>query len=471
MEDLTKYTMNVTEFSARNIPKVWKPNSLEELMEIVEKANLEKRSIYPISTGHNWGLGSKLPVEDTELVDLGMINEILEVNEELCYARIQPGVTQKQLADYLTIHHPSLMLNVTGSDANSSILGNTLERGSGKNGHRADDLRELKVLLADGSVISSGFGGMETQDKSYYSYGLGPDMKHLFTQSNFGVVVEGVINLMIKQPFHLFLTTVPDRRVKEFFGAFSQLVRKGIVGNSLELDSQNDPKIFELFEDTRTPKEKIWIGWFVIYGEGAIREAKTEVVKRELSPMLSELKIYHSEEKNFGVPIPVEVRLRRYKGTPSDHSLVAVAKSFGVELNDENLDIDHYKEMPGFRCVLPVLPFSEEAYGTLSFIETYSKNLSLDPAISVIGLNTFSLEVFCRVHFDRSNQEQIETAAEWAKGLLHGLKERGVFAYRLDIDALKSYLHSLQDPSQRWKKLLKEVFDPNNIISPGRYII
>ena len=158
MSKLLDYHQNITEFPPRKIPNIWKPKSVSELKEILIEANRNRIPVYPISTGHNWGLGSKLPVSDASIIELKHLNEIVEVNEELSYARIQPGVTQLQLAEYLLENHPSLLLNVTGSDAHSSILGNALERGSGKNGQRVNDIRELKVLLSDGQEVRTGFG-------------------------------------------------------------------------------------------------------------------------------------------------------------------------------------------------------------------------------------------------------------------------------------------------------------------------
>lgn len=472
MENTTNYTLNVTEFPARNIPKVWKPTSIDELKTIVIDANQEKRPIYPISTGHNWGLGSKLPVEDAELIELSELNQILEVNEELCYARIQPGVTQKQLSDYLAAHYPTLILNVTGSDAHSSILGNMLERGSGKNGHRATDLRQLTVLLADGSTISSGFGGIGENSKDcFYKYGLGPDLTHLFTQSNYGIVTEVVINLMVKQPFDLFLTKIPESQLRTWMEVFPKLVRTGVVGDSLELDSQNDPKIFELFDEENVPDGKIWIGWFAIYGDPEIRNAKTSVAKKKLSAIVSELKVYPSEDENLNVPIPVDVRLKRYNGVPNDHSLIATAKSFNVDLDESNPDIDLHKKFPGFRCVLPVIPFSPSGVDALEFIYTFSRQMSFDPAISVIALDPYAMEVFARVYFDRNNQQEIEKASSWATGLMKELQEKGIFPYRLDVHTMSDYLSSLNDNGQRLKKSVKDLLDPNNIIAPGRYIV
>lgn len=468
MEHPSDYTLNVTEFPARKIDQIWKPDSISELREILKSANNERRAVYPISTGHNWGLGSKLPVVDSELIDLSRLNRIVEVNESLSYARIQPGVTQLQLSNYLKENHPNFLLNVTGSDAHSSILANAIERGSGKSGHRANDIRELKVMTASGKEFATGFGSYANNSSSFYKYGLGPDLTHLFTQSNMGIVTEGVINLMPRQDFTLFLTRVEEKMLGEFLEIFSNLVRKGVVGHSLEIDSQNDPKIHELFE-TEEAKSTSWICWFVIYGEGEIRSAKINVIRRELDQVLTESKFYSSTEDHTSTPAPIQVRISRYNGVPNDHSLISTAKSFGVELAEDNPDLDLYKKLPGFRCVLPVIPFSKDGASAIDLIINYSKSTPFEPAISIIGLDAYSLEVFARVYFNREREEEITLASSWASGLLEELKRNSLFPYRLDIDNMIPYLSNAKDPLRELKEVIKKHLDPNGIIAPGRY--
>src|SRR5207248_7487501 len=124
---LATYQSNNTEYRPRQILGVVSPASRDELVQTLEIANRHRTAVYPFSTGKNWGLGSKLPVVDgCILLDLGKMNRIIEVNEQLSYAVVEPGVTQKQLHDHLEARQIPLMLNVTGSGAHTSIMGNTL---------------------------------------------------------------------------------------------------------------------------------------------------------------------------------------------------------------------------------------------------------------------------------------------------------------------------------------------------------
>jgi 4-cresol dehydrogenase (hydroxylating) len=123
------YGRNVTALR-RAIPLVVRPGSEAEVAAVIRIANELRVALYAISTGRNWGLGSKLPARDgCVLVDLSRMNRIIEVSVDFAYAIIEPGVTQLQLATYLKDRHPGLTFNFTGSFAHTSIVGNVLERG------------------------------------------------------------------------------------------------------------------------------------------------------------------------------------------------------------------------------------------------------------------------------------------------------------------------------------------------------
>lgn len=468
MTSPTSYQQNITEFPVRDIEKIHLPKDLEGLKKILLQAGQSGRPVYPISTGHNWGLGSRMPVNDADIIDLKHLNQIIEVNRELRYARVEPGVTQQQLYDYLEVHAPELMLNVTGSDSGSSILGNIIDRGSGKSGHRAEDLRELTVMLADGQLIRTGFGELRSSQGSFYKYGLGPDLTHLFTQSNYAVVTEVVVNLRVKQPFNLYLAVLDKSGLKGFLNKMAELVAQELVGYSLEIDSQNDPKIYELFESGKDFNDK-WFAWFVVTGHEEVLPAKHWVVTKALASLVAELKAYPSSDDHSSSTPPVRVRIDRYHGQPNDHSLLATARKFGVELSGKEVNLDLYPQIPGFRCVLPVIPFTGASSDIIQYLKSFSLARGLDPAISIIALNSYSLEVFARVYFDRSNQNAISQASTWACDLLSELKKWGLYPYRLDIENMGPYLQEIKNPYTLLQNQLKTLFDPNNIIAPGRY--
>jgi 4-cresol dehydrogenase (hydroxylating) flavoprotein subunit len=81
-------------------PAVLLPRSTEQVVLAVRMASARQVPLYPISRGKNWGWGDACPVTPGQVVlDLSRMDRIVEIDAELGYAVIQPGVTQGQLAD------------------------------------------------------------------------------------------------------------------------------------------------------------------------------------------------------------------------------------------------------------------------------------------------------------------------------------------------------------------------------------
>jgi hypothetical protein len=179
--------------------------------------------------------------------------------------------------------------------------------------------------------------------------------------------------------------------------------------------------------------------------------------------------MFASEDDHSSSPMPVQVRVSRYNGIPNDHSLLATAKAFGVDLDPDNPDLDLHKNLPGFRCVLPVIPFSREGARIINLIEEFSTTTSFQPAISIIALDNYSLEVFARVYFDRESDEQRNLAGDWSAGLRDALKNTGIYPYRLDIESMHEYLSIENETIKLLKQSIKKHLDPNDLIAPGRY--
>jgi FAD/FMN-containing dehydrogenase len=77
------------------------PDSVEAVQAIVRIANRHAIALWPVSKGKNWGYGAATPVYAGALIMvLERMNRILEVNEELAYTVIEPGVTYGQLNRY-----------------------------------------------------------------------------------------------------------------------------------------------------------------------------------------------------------------------------------------------------------------------------------------------------------------------------------------------------------------------------------
>ena len=107
------------------------PVSTAQVQAILEIALRHGIGVHPISRGKNWGYGDAAPLGPNQVVmDLGKMNRILEVHSELCYAVIEPGVTQEQLYRYLQDHNTGLWMDSSGAGKEASLVGNILDAAS-----------------------------------------------------------------------------------------------------------------------------------------------------------------------------------------------------------------------------------------------------------------------------------------------------------------------------------------------------
>ena len=213
--------------------------SRDDVVRLVQWAAREGRSLYPYSTGLNWGYGGSQPVRPGSLrVDLSAMNRILNADEigiDNPVALIEPGVTQGQLADFLARHHPGLTFNVTGSARATSLIGNCLDRGVGYLGPRREDLFALEVVSGRGELIYTGFRrlGEASPLAHLHPYGLGPMLDGLFFQGNFGIVTSACFRLLPRPPVQIAVSLALHEagRLGEFIDALAALKREGVMGS------------------------------------------------------------------------------------------------------------------------------------------------------------------------------------------------------------------------------------------------
>ncbi|MGE3912352.1 MAG: FAD-dependent oxidoreductase, partial [Chloroflexota bacterium] len=190
------------------------PGTAEEARAVVQIAHEQKLPIWPVSRGKNWAYGAATPSQPgTIVLTLERLNRIIEVNTELAYAVIEPGVTFGQLHAYLEQHGIPLWIDPTDSTPDGSIIGNALDHGIGSTPY-ADhfaNLCGLDVILADGQVLRSN-GRPDSSVSHTYKWGTGPSLDGLFGQSGFGVVVRAGVWLMPAPESHVFYVLEIDRQ-------------------------------------------------------------------------------------------------------------------------------------------------------------------------------------------------------------------------------------------------------------------
>lgn len=193
---------------------VVRPAGAGEVAQLVRIAAAYRLAVYPLSTGKNWGYGDACAVGAGQVIlDLSRMNRIVQVDAELAYAVIEPGVTQRQLSDFLRDNGYPLWADCTGAGPDTSYVGNIMERGFGHSpyGNRLQHVAGMQVVLASGEVLDTGFGHYRQARATHlFPYGVGPFLDGLFTQSNMGIVTRLGIWLMPQAAcVNHFLCSVP----------------------------------------------------------------------------------------------------------------------------------------------------------------------------------------------------------------------------------------------------------------------
>lgn len=215
-ETITRYGENHLPGGDQRPARVVFPDSTADVATIVALANTHGVVLYPISTGQNQGLGLRSPVGPGQVVvDLGRrMNRILELDETLAYAVLEPGVTYQQLYDELGQRGHRLMIDTTSGPPAGGMLGNTMDGGAGYTPYFDHHYMScgLEVVLGNGEVLRTGDGALPDSKAWHVSkYSIGPRIDGLFVQSNYGITTCMGLWLMPRPPaLRAFFFAFPD---------------------------------------------------------------------------------------------------------------------------------------------------------------------------------------------------------------------------------------------------------------------
>lgn len=443
-----------------------RPANRDQVVGVVKIARASGIPLHAISRGQNWGYGGPLPPRDgMAIVDLSRMNRIIEVNTELAYAVIEPGVTQRQLFDYLKSHQIPLVPDATGAGPEASLVGNILQRGFGHTpyGNRVLHAGNYEVVLPDGRVIETGFGRYENaRAKHVFPYGRGPWVDGLFTQSGLGIVTRMTVWLL-PAPESLigFALKVPDEhQIAQIVERLRPLCLDGTVRSTVHI--ANDLRVISAktsypywLTGGRTPlpdpvrqhlRRKFGVGaWNLmggLYGSrGMTRQAAKEIRRafRGLAPvfcfgkrLLSAGRWLAEMTERLGVRTPLAEAVRSadsvyrlLEGEPSDEHLR------GVFWRHRAISPEVHPKAAGALWCSPVLPMrGEDVLALLRTVTPIYERYRLEPLITFSAVTSRALVGVFSICYDPEDSVQVNQAEACYEELSSAICRAGYYPYR-----------------------------------------
>ncbi len=493
---------------------VVRPDSAEQVQEIVRIALTYKIPVHPVSTGKNWGYGDACAHRNGQiLLDLGRMNRILEVHTDLAYAVIEPGVTQGQLQAHLENNHLPLWMDATGAGPDAGIVGNILERGTGhsRNGDRYQHACDFEVILPNGKLIRTGFGAFPgAKAAPVFKHGVGPSLDGLFTQSNFGIVTRMTVWLIPKpEAFTTYFFSIKDNaqlgdlietlRPLRLRGTIQSLVH---IGNDLRVLSMAESYPWEEMQGQtplspriranmrRRTATEAWTGCGALYGS----KREVTAAKREIKAALRSVKgicnVHFFDERRMRFAEGILKTLNRigcarelsslFKKVQTAFNLLrgrppAVCVQGGLwrvradTRAPAKPSSDPLDYRAGFIWVAPVLPMTATDVSMVNRIgETVLNRHGFDYQVTVNMVSARALCAVQTISFDKQDPEQTRRAQFCHDELLQALAEAGYYPYRLGIGSQK---HPAMQAGNTFIAMaeFKAYIDPQGILSPGRF--
>lgn len=451
---------NVGRYGQRDVLGIIRPRTANEVRQVVQifGGSSHSGALHPLSTGHNWGLGSREPVHDGAVVlDLSGVDRIRAIDISAGWAVVEPGVTQGRLAQRLV--GTARTVNLTASSMHTSVVGNALDRGVGLRHQRVDDLVGLEVVLPSGELLRVGWWPSPDRPTPVYPHGLGPTPLQLFVQSSLGVVTAAAVRLPPRpEAVRVIRLNFLPEQLRPAMDELRRWVGQGLV--------RGVPKVYN---PTAARPYRGTEGQFLVHvcvdGTAAAVAALTAVVTEEAvrSGVFSEISHTDTADPDRDNREVATLVADSYAGEPDANDALFMAK-----MRHPAEEVDRCGG--GFLFFLPLVPFTGEAIAHANELldRVHEKTgIRCGTTLNVLGPDIVDFVVTMR--FDLRD-DQIKLAHQALDRLYELFTDAGFIPYRLDVNHSGWIDRLSPDPaSRRFVRRLKAMIDPNNVIAPGRY--
>jgi len=431
--DMVSFSYDASEHSHRPTCAVW-AETADQVSEILKLSNREKIPVIPRGAGTGLS-GMAVPIEGGIILDLSRMNSIVKISIEDRLAIVQPGVVyvdlEKALAPFGFFFPPD-----PASGKVSTLGGNVATNAGGLKGAKYGTTRDyvlgLQVVLPDGRIMRTGSKAM----KSVSGY----DLTRLFvgSEGTLGVVTEITLKINPK-PTATSTALATFDSLEDAGRAINQIMHSGIVPSALEILGRETIAAINQNTDLNLPEVD------------AMLLAETDGYTREETDYQIEKIIQNFKENNAK-----EVKQAKtdkevedlWAARKSAYAVLARIKTHFV-LEDVTVPMTNIAKL-------------------LKGIEAISKRYDLQ--IATFG-HAGDGNLHPQILYDGYDPEQVRRMEEASADL---------FKLAIDLDGTLTGEHGIGLAKAPYMTLehdqvamdvmrhIKKMFDPNNILNPGK---
>ncbi len=434
-EDLRPYESDGLTVFKKSPLVVVLPDTIEQIQAILRWASEEKVPV--VARGAGTGLsGGALPHEDGVLLGMAKFNQIIELNAQHGYARVQPGVRNLAISDAarpLGLYYapdPSSQIACT-------IGGNVAENSGGvhclKYGLTVHNVIAAKVVTIDGELLTF---GSQAQDSAGY------DLLAILNGSEgmLAVVVEVTVKLLVTPP-SAKLVMAAFNSVEDAGDAVGKVIAAGIIPAGLELMDKPAMVAAEAFAQCGYPTDSAAL--LLCELDGLEEEVNTQiegVSKVFTDCRASSLRVAQSEEE----------RTLLWKGRKSAFPAVG-------------------RLAPDYYCIDGTIPRSQLPY-VLRRMEQLSAEYDLEIA-NVFHAGDGNLHPL--ILFDAGVPGETERTEQLGSKILLLCVEVGgtvTGEHGVGVEKINELCVQFDKNTLEQFHAIKAAFDPNGLLNPGKAV-
>ncbi len=452
---LDAYAKDLSLSQSRRPSLVIKPKDVEEVQKAVKLANKHLVPLVPVSSGVHFH-GETIPEQGGIAVDLSRMNKVLQIDSRNRKVKIEPGVTWGALQEALK-KEGQMALNPLFPHPQMSALTSSLERNPMliPKYEYAEPVLTMEIVLPQGDLFRTGTASAANTEEAYPE-GPGIDFFRLFqgAQGTLGMVTW--LNIKTEyRPEHQKVIFVPFNKIEDAAEAIYRLQRRHVGNECFLLNSFNLallladewPKDFEDYREKlppytltvviagapRRPLERI------AYEEEAMQEIASQLLFQPASTVAGIAGLQDIMLEKLRTPQDADTYWKtRYKGSSQD--------IFFITTMDRAKDFQQ-KVM--------------EVCGTFNY-PTKEMGVYLQP---------LERGRACHLEFsfpcDLNSPQEREKVNELYLRLSEELITMGAFFSR-PYGPWADMVYRRATTYTATLKEVKKVFDPNNILNPGK---